>query len=145
MNLLSESLRLQREDGGIHPPDLHRRDIVAFCNRLEFLTETGTITAHTRSKAVRNVALVLTRIRTLGLTHPGQPMASLRTDFRLRRDDTPDEPEGTEGTEASKDLPDVVMRHLCDHLDELQQFISRAVRVGTELLMEHGLHDPTIR
>ncbi|MFI5628700.1 hypothetical protein ACIA8E_04775 [Streptomyces sp. NPDC051664] len=24
MNLLSESLRLQREDGGVHPPDLHR-------------------------------------------------------------------------------------------------------------------------
>ncbi|WP_167529477.1 hypothetical protein [Streptomyces spinoverrucosus] len=71
MNLLSESLRLQREDGGIHPPDLHRRDIVAFCNRLAFLTGTGKITAHTRSKAVRNVALVLTRIRTLGLTHPG--------------------------------------------------------------------------
>lgn len=107
MNLLSESLRLQREDGGIHPPDLHRRDIVAFCNRLAFLTETGTITAHTRSKAVRNVALVLTRIRTLGLTHPGQPMAGLPADFRLQREDTPDEPEDTE---AGKDLPDAVMR-----------------------------------
>ncbi|MEU9083335.1 site-specific integrase [Streptomyces sp. NPDC048357] len=142
MNLLSESLRLQREDGGIHPPDLHRRDIVAFCNRLAFLTETGRISARTRSKAVRNVALVLTRIRTLGLTHPGQPMAGLPTDFRLQREDTPDEPEDTE---AGKDLPDAVMRQLCDHLDDLEQLISREVRVGTELLMDTGRRPEEIR
>lgn len=142
MNLLSESLRLQREDGGNYPPDLHRRDIVAFCNRLAFLTETGKITAHTRSKAVRNVALVLTRIRTLGLTHPGQPMAGLPTDFRLQREDTPDEPEDTE---AGKDLPDSVMRQLCDHLNELEQLISREVRVGTELLMDTGRRPEEIR
>ncbi|MGV9343120.1 tyrosine-type recombinase/integrase [Streptomyces sp. NPDC003688] len=142
MNLLSESLRLQREDGGIHPADLHRQDIVAFCNRLAFLTETGKITAHTRSKAVRNAALVLTRIRTLGLTHPGQPMASLPTDFRLQREDTPDEPEDTE---AGKDLPDMVMRQLCDHLDKLESLISREVRVGTELLMDTGRRPEEIR
>lgn len=142
MNLLSESLRLQREDGGIHPPDLHRRDIVAFCNRLAFLTETGTISARTRSKAVRNVALVLTRIRTLGLIHPGQPMAGLPTDLRLQREDTPDEPEDTE---AGKDLPDAVMRQLCDHLDDLEQVISREVRVGTELLMDTGRRPEEIR
>lgn len=142
MNLLSESLRLQREDGGMHPPALHREDIVAFCNRLAFLTEAGKITARMRSQAVRNAAMVLTRIRTLGLTHPGQPMAGLPTDFRLQREDTPDEPEDTE---AGKDLPDAVMRQLCDHLDELEQLISREVRVGTELLMDTGRRPEEIR
>ncbi|MGW2137651.1 tyrosine-type recombinase/integrase [Streptomyces sp. NPDC001773] len=142
MNLLSESLRLQREDGGMHPAELRRGDIVAFCNRLAFLTETGRISARTRSHTVRNTALVLTRIRTLGLTHPGGPMAGLPTDFRLQREDTPDEPEDAE---AGKDLPDAVMRQLCEHLDELEQLISREVRVGTELLMDTGRRPEEIR
>jgi hypothetical protein len=56
--------------------------------------------------------------------------------------DTPDEPEDTE---AGKDLPDAVMRQLCDHLDELEQLISREVRVGTELLMDTGRRPEEIR
>ena len=142
MNLLSESLRLQRDDAGVNPAGLHRRDIIAFCNRLAFLTETRKISAHTRSKTVRNVALVLTRIRTLGLTHPGQVMAGLPVDFRFQPDDTPDEPEESE---AGKDLPDAVMRQLCDHLDDLEALISREVRVGTELLMDTGRRPQEIR
>ncbi|MEV3958486.1 tyrosine-type recombinase/integrase [Streptomyces albogriseolus] len=142
MNLLSESLRLQRKDGGNNPAALHRSDIVAFCNRLAFLTENGTISARTRSQTVRNVKLVLTRIRTLGLTHPGQPMEGLPTDFRLQREDIPDEPEDTE---AGRDLPDVVMRQLCDTLDALEEIAGREVRVGTELLMDTGRRPEEIR
>ncbi|MFE3250991.1 tyrosine-type recombinase/integrase [Streptomyces sp. NPDC059209] len=142
MNLLSESLRLQRDDGGLDPAELSRRDIVAFCNRLAFLTETGRISHLARRKIVRNVGLVLTRIRTLGLTHPGQPMAGLSADFRLQREDTPDPPEDAE---AGRDLPDAVMRQLCDHLDELEQLASREVRVGTELLMDTGRRPEEIR
>jgi hypothetical protein len=69
-------------------------------------------------------------------------MAGLPTGFRLQREDTPDEPEDTE---AGKDLPDAVMRKLCDHLDELEQLISREVRVGTELLMDTGRRPEEIR
>ncbi|MEU7688634.1 hypothetical protein AB0B67_45690, partial [Streptomyces spectabilis] len=142
MTRLSESLRLQREDDGDHPALLHRGDIVAFCNRLAFLAGNGTISARTRSHIVRDVALVLTRIRTLGLTHPGQVMEGLPAGFRLQREDTPDEPEDTE---AGKDLPDAVMRQLCDHLDALEQTIGREVRVGTELLMDTGRRPEEIR
>lgn len=60
---------------GDNPAALHRNDIVAFCNRLG---------ARTHSHIVRDVALVLTRIRTLGLTHPGQVIEGLPPDFRLR-------------------------------------------------------------
>lgn len=142
MTRLSESLRLQRQDGGEKPAVLHRGDIVAFCNRLAFLAENGTISARTRSHMVRDVALVLTRIRTLGLTHPGQVMEGLPADFRLQREDTPDEPEDTE---AGKDLPDAVMRQLCDNLDVLEQTAGREVRVGTELLMDTGRRPEEIR
>ncbi|MFI5628701.1 hypothetical protein ACIA8E_04780 [Streptomyces sp. NPDC051664] len=69
-------------------------------------------------------------------------MAGLPTDFRLQREDTPDEPEDTE---AGKDLPDAVMRQLCDRLDELEQLTSREVRVGTELLMDTGRRPEEIR
>jgi hypothetical protein len=81
---------------------------------------------------VRDVALVLTRIRTLGLTHPGQVMEGL----------PPDEPEDTE---AGKDLPDAVMRQLWDHLDVLEQTAGREARVGTELLMDTGRRPEEIR
>lgn len=142
MTRLSESLRLQREDGGDNPAVLHRGDIVAFCNRLSFLAENGTISARTCSHIVRDVALVLTRIRTLGVTHPGQVMEGLPPDFRLQREDTPDEPEDTE---AGKDLPDAVMHQLCDNLDALEQTAGREVRVGTELLMDTGRRPKEIR
>jgi len=142
MTRLSESLRLQRQDGGGDPAVLHRADIVAFCNRLAFLAENGTISARTRSHIVRDVALVLTRIRTLGLTHPGQVMEGLPADFRLQREDTPDEPEDTE---AGKDLPDAVMRQLCENLDLLEQMAGREVRVGTELLIDTGRRPEEIR
>lgn len=54
MNLLSESLQLQRDDGGLDPIGLGRRDIVALCNRLAFLAETGRISHLMRRKIVRN-------------------------------------------------------------------------------------------
>ncbi|MCX4705485.1 hypothetical protein [Streptomyces sp. NBC_01373] len=49
MTRLSESLRLQREDGGDNPALLQRGDIVASCNRLAFLAENSTISPPTRS------------------------------------------------------------------------------------------------
>ena len=54
--LLSESLRLQREDrGGDIPAALSRRDITAFTNRLAFLHHSGDISAHRRVGVVRYV------------------------------------------------------------------------------------------
>ncbi|GEC02713.1 hypothetical protein SSP24_03680 [Streptomyces spinoverrucosus] len=69
-------------------------------------------------------------------------MAGLPTDFRLQREDAPAEPEDTE---AGKDLPDAVRRQLCDHLDDLEELISREVRVSTELLMDTGRRPQEIR
>ena len=71
----------------------------------------------------------------LGLTGPGQPLAGLPAGFALSLQDIPDEPEDTE---AGKDLPDEVMRALCDNLDLLEKTSSREVRVAVELIIDTG-------
>ncbi|MGY0062951.1 tyrosine-type recombinase/integrase [Streptomyces sp. LZ34] len=135
MALLSESLRLQRPDAGHTPQLLGRTDIVGFLNRLAFLVDEGKLSAYARLKAVRNVRSALIRIRSLGLTRPGEFLEGLPQDFIVIPEDVPDE---LEDTEAGKDLPDEVMRQLCNHLDLLEQIGTREVRVATELLIDTG-------
>ncbi|MFF1632023.1 hypothetical protein, partial [Streptomyces sp. NPDC058272] len=135
MVLLSESLRLQRPDGGHVPHLLGRTDIVGFLNRLAFLVDDGKLSGYARLKTVRNVRSALIRIRSLGLTKAGELLEGLSQDFIVIPEDVPDEPEDTE---AGRDLPDEVMRQLCDHLDLLEQIGTREVRVATELLIDTG-------
>ena len=54
----------------------------------------------------------------MGLTGPGQILEGRSADFSLSVEDIPDEPEDTE---AGRDLPDEVMRELCDNLDLLEK------------------------
>ncbi|WP_331759473.1 site-specific integrase [Streptomyces sp. NBC_01579] len=135
MVMLSESLRLQREDGGHNLALLSRTDIVNFCNRLAFLAENSKISARARLHTIRNARQILVRLRSLGLTRQGQALEGLPPDFTISSEDIPDEPEDTE---AGKDLPDEVMRQLCDNLDLLERASSRETRVATELLIDTG-------
>ncbi|WP_409468350.1 hypothetical protein [Streptomyces sp. HC307] len=135
MEQLSESLRLQRDDEGHQLRLLSRTDMVSFCNRIAFLAETGVFGAHHRVNVIRYVRNIVNRIRVMGLTGPGQVLEGLPTDFALSIQDIPDEPEDTE---AGRDLPDEVMRELCDNLDLLEKISNREFRVATELLIDTG-------
>ncbi|MFF8513391.1 hypothetical protein ACF064_35625 [Streptomyces sp. NPDC015492] len=135
VGMLSESLRLQREDRGVVPAALGRSDIVAFTNRLGYFTSTGRISPARRLRYTRFVRRVLLRFRSLGLTGKGQLLEGMPTDFVISPEDMPDEPEDTE---AGRDLPDEVMRELCARLDELETMSTIEVRVATELLIDTG-------
>lgn len=135
MVFLSESLRLQRDDGGHVPALLGRTDMVNFCNRMAFLAEEGQISQHTRLNVIRRIRLVIGRMRGLGLASSGQALEGMPPQFTLFPEDVPDEPEDTE---AGRDLPDEVMQQLCDNLDLLEQSSSREVRVATELMIDTG-------
>ena len=74
-------------------------------------------------------------MRALGLTRAGQPLNGLPDDFTLFENDIPDEPE--DGA-AGRDLPVEVIRHLCQHLDELEAQAFAEIRVAVELLIDTG-------
>ena len=111
---LSESLRA-RDDHGLAPDRLGRNDIEVFLNRLAYLESTGTISRYHRNVICRDTRLVLSGIRALGLTRPGQVAAGLPGDFALGRGDIPAEPARGE---PGRDLPPEIMAVLCAHLDE---------------------------
>ncbi|MFJ8142939.1 tyrosine-type recombinase/integrase [Streptomyces sp. NPDC096013] len=133
--LLSESLRVQRQDRGMVPAEWGRGDIVAFSNRLGHMTATGTLSARRRLAFTRFVRRVLARFHTLGLTGPGQLLEGMPADFTILPEDMPDEPEDTE---AGRDLPEEVLRQLCAHLDELEVMSNVETRVAVELLIDTG-------
>lgn len=133
---LSESLRLQRpSDHGNDPHMLSRSDMCGFLNRLMFLCADGTISARTRRVTVLDLRRLLGKTRALGLTRPGQPMHGLPDDFILYPEDVPRE--GTVEKEC-RDLPIEVMRHICEHLDDLEQASTRDIRVAVELIIDTG-------
>lgn len=133
--LLSDSLRLQRDDRGLVLAALSRRDISAFCNRLAYLVAQGTISEHRRVTVSRLVRHTLDRMRTLGLLGAGEPLHGLPADFALGDSDIPDE---AEGAEIGHDLPSEVMQHLCEHLPVLEAQSTRAIRTVVELLIDTG-------
>jgi integrase len=132
---LSASLRLQREDHGDNPALLAHTDITAFCNRLAYLTRQDAISAHRRTACCRDARNLLSRMRAMGLTRPGEPLTGIADEFMLGPDDIPDEPEDAE---AGKDLPTEVMRHLCAHLHGLEETNCIEMRVAVELLIDTG-------
>ena len=113
---LSESLRC-RDDRGEDPGTLGRPDAEAFLNRLGYLESAGTISRYQRNVICRGARLVLTGIRSLGLTRPGQPAAGLPGDFAVGLRDIPADP--VRG-EPGRDLPAEVMKQLCAALDTLE-------------------------
>jgi integrase len=128
---LSEGLRA-RDDRGLTPDQLGRKDIEAFLNRLGYLESTGAISRYHRNVICRDTRLALSGIRALGLTRPGQVAAGLPGDFALGRDDIPAEPARGE---PGRDLPAEIMAVLCDHLDDLHP---AEVRTATQIGIDTG-------
>jgi integrase len=119
---LSQSLRC-RDDRGEEPAALGRADIDAFLNRLGYLESAGTISRYQRNVICRGARFVLTGIRALGLTRPGQLAAGLPGDFAVGLSDIPADP--VRG-EPGRDLPAEVMSQLCAGLDTLEPAEARA-------------------
>jgi integrase len=133
---LSESLRLQRPDHGDDLRALSREDITAFCNRLAYLQSRGEISGGARVRFCRDARRLLNRMRTLGLTRPGQPLHGLPDDFALTDGDLPDDPEDEE---AGRDLPAEVIRQVCACLGQLVEVrCGPEVRTAIEMIIDTG-------
>ncbi|MEA5456929.1 hypothetical protein SPF06_19580 [Sinomonas sp. JGH33] len=104
---LSWSLQHGRPDHGLVLDDLGRADILRFTNRLAHLERSGEISGNKRNSISRRVRRFLEDIRAFGLTRPGQPLAGLPDDFRLRPSDIPKEPDEPG---PGRDLPIPVQR-----------------------------------
>ncbi len=128
---LSESLRC-RDDRGEEPAALGRPDIDAFLNRLGYLESAGTISRYHRNVVCRGARLVLTGIRSLGLTRPGQAAAALPGDFAVGLHDIPAAP--VRG-EPGRDLPAEIMNQLCAGLDTLEP---AEVRTAVQIAIDTG-------
>jgi integrase len=128
---LSESLRC-RDDCGEEPRALGRPDIDAFLNRLGYLESAGTVSRYQRNVICRGARLVLTGIRSLGLTRPGQAAAGLPGDFAVGLRDVPADP--VRG-EPGRDLPAEIMNQLCAGLDALEP---AEVRTAVQIAIDTG-------
>ena len=128
---LSESLR-GRDDHGLAPELLGRKDIDSFLNRLGYLESSGTISRYHRNVICRDTRAALSGIRALGLTRPGRVAAGLPGDFALGPGDIPAEPARGE---PGRDLPPEIMAALCAHLDSLQPV---EVRTATQIGIDTG-------
>ncbi|MGH8959992.1 MAG: tyrosine-type recombinase/integrase [Jatrophihabitantaceae bacterium] len=126
---LSESLRL-RDDHGLAPERLGRPDVEAFLNRLAYLESTGVISRYHRNVICRGARAVLSGIRALGLTRPGQAAAGLPGDVALGRGDIPAE---AQRGEPGRDLPPEIMAVLCANLDSLHPAeVRTAIGIGID-------------
>lgn len=136
MGELSESLRLQRPgDRGMRPELLSRSDVAGFMNRMAFQHASGVLSSGSRITMLSCVRRVLSRMRSMGLTQPGEAMAGLPDDFVLHEEDIPTAPRFDP---QGRDLPAEVMRHLCAHLHILDEMFIPEVRVAVELSMDTG-------
>ncbi len=128
---LSETLRC-RDDRGEIPAALGRPDIETFLNRLGYLESAGTISRYHRNGDCRGARVVLTGIRALGLTRPGQAAAGLPGDFAVGLRDIPAEP--LRG-EPGRDLPPEIMAVLCASLDALEP---PEIRTAIQIAIDTG-------
>jgi integrase len=134
--MLSESLRAARpHDRGEDLAAVGRHDIMMFLNRLAHLEHRGTITYRRRITICRNVHKMLSRMRALTLTRPGEPLAGLPSDFTMSPQDLPPMPERAE---PHRDLPLDVMRQLCAALPAIEDGSAREIRVAIELAIDTG-------
>lgn len=132
---LSVSLRINRPDGGNDVRSVFRDDVVLFLHRLVLLTEREEMSPSAHVRVIRSLKQLLARMRTLGLTQPGQPLHGLCDSFAFRPEDVPDEPEDSE---AGRDLPPEVMAQLCEHLDSLGAKGAPEIRTTVELIIDTG-------
>jgi integrase len=132
---LSACLRETRQDHGVDPAALGRRDIIAFTNRLAHHERTGTISVKIRVRACRDARRFLTDIRAMGLTRPAGIAAGLPDDFIMGRQDIPSEPDPDE---QGRDLPAWVLQILDANLHVLEERSGTDMRRMTELMMDTG-------
>jgi integrase len=132
---LSDCLRETRDDHGIVPAALGRRDIAALTNRLAHRQRTGDITAMTRLSRCRSLKRFLHDIRVLGLTRAGGPAAGLPDDVHMGRKDIPSEPVAEQ---AGRGLPAWVLRVINDNLDVVERRSGSDAKRMIELLIDTG-------
>jgi integrase len=138
LEMLSASLRSQRDDHGMNPTLLGRKDIEAFLNRLAYLETTEgkhTISAYQRYAWIHKAGKLLGDCRALGLARPEGPLAGLPSDFAFRPGDAP---KGPDRYQQSRALPPVVLEQLVAALPELEKGYGREVRVAVQLLIDTG-------
>jgi integrase len=128
---LSESLR-SRPDHGDLPAALGRADIENFLARLGYLESAGTISRYHRNVICRGARAILTGIRAMGLTRPGQAAAGLPGDVVIGAGDIPAD---AERGEPGRDLPPEIMTALCANLDTLQP---AEVKAATQIAIDTG-------
>jgi integrase len=128
---LSESLR-SRPDHGDLPAALGRADIENFLARLGYLESAGTISRYHRNVICRGTRAILTGIRAMGLTRPGQAAAALPGDVVIGAGDIPAQ---AERGEPGRDLPPEIMTALCANLDTLQP---AEVKAATQIAIDTG-------
>ena len=109
-----------------------RADIENFLSRLGYLESAGTISRYHRNVVCRGARTILTGIRALGLTRPGQAAAGLHGDVAIGIGDIPAEP--VRG-EPGRDLPPEIMTVLCASLGTLQP---PEVQVATQIAIDTG-------
>ena len=132
---LSESLSIQRRDGGESISQLGRADIVTFLHRLAYQNDVGQISAKVRYETCLHVRYILSGMRALGMTRQAGLLQGLPEDFALRIDDIPAMPEPSE---SGRDLPVEIMRQICTALPQLEQAAAAEPRVAIELLIDTG-------
>ena len=111
---LSAHLHAARDDHGQRPAELGRRDIESFLHHLAYLESAGQLTRDRRVRICQDAGRVLSRIRALGQTTPGEPAAGLADSFMLT---TGDVPQAAERPEPCRDLPAEIMRALTARLE----------------------------
>ena len=133
---LSAHLHAARDDHGQRPAELGRADIESFLHYLAYLESAGQLTRDRRVRFCQDAGRVLSRIRALGLTAPGEPAAGLAGSFTLTAGDVP---RAAERPEPCRDLPAEIMRALTARLEDLERgSCGTEIRTGIELLMDTG-------
>ena len=118
MARLSAHLHAARDDHGQRPAELGRADIESFLHYLAYLESAGQLTCYRRVRFCQDAGRVLSRIRALGLTAPGEPAAGLAGSFTLTAGDVP---RAAERPEPCRDLPAEIMRALTARLEDLER------------------------
>lgn len=132
---LSDSLHRHRDDHGHDRRDLGRADVVAFLNQLAYKVSIGELSEYFRIRRAYDAKRLLRRMRSLGLTRPGQPMHDLPEDFALSREDMP---ALLPRPETGRDLPPEVVAALVAHLDTISGNGHHELRTAIELLIDTG-------
>jgi len=132
---LSIHLRLARDDHGLNPAAVTRKDLMLFLNHLAHREREGRMSTYHRSRIIRNIRTVLRDSRDLGLARSGGPIELLPAEVSIRVEDIP---AALIHTTDGKALPVELFDALRSALADLETACGTAVRTAVELLMDTG-------